>query len=241
MSRRVGRRHELRLDLGRCAESRLIEGCQIVLHRPAGGFAIALLVPLLARDRALTVGVGLDQAGIDREALATNQAGLDAGPHDAFEDVAEEIALAKALGARTAEGGVIGDRIFQVKVAKPPIREVDLNLPAKLALRPDGEHVADDQHPDHQHRIDRRAADPGIVGRQLRVDPGQVQNGIDLADQVIVRNHLVEVELIKQVPLAPYPPTHHLQLPLPIELANGITTLAGLQRTFATLSPQQIG
>jgi hypothetical protein len=101
LSRRVGRRHELRLDLGRCAESRLIEGCQIVLHRPAGGFAIALLVPLLARDRALTVGVGLDQAGIDSESLATDQAGLDAGPHDAFEDVAEEIALAKALGART--------------------------------------------------------------------------------------------------------------------------------------------
>src|SRR5260370_34659329 len=37
------------------------------LHRPAGGFRIALLVPLLARDRALTVGVGLDQACIDRD------------------------------------------------------------------------------------------------------------------------------------------------------------------------------
>jgi hypothetical protein len=35
------------------------------------------------------VGVGLDQAGIDREALATDQAGLDAGPHDAFEDAAK--------------------------------------------------------------------------------------------------------------------------------------------------------
>ena len=44
---------------------------------PAGGFAIALLVPLLARDRALTVGVGLDQAGIDREALPPH-----AGHHD---------------------------------------------------------------------------------------------------------------------------------------------------------------
>jgi hypothetical protein len=36
------------------------------------------------------------------------------------------------------------------------------------------------------------------VGRQLRADSGQVQNGIDLADEVIVRNHLVEVELIEQ-------------------------------------------
>jgi hypothetical protein len=49
--------------------------------------------------------------------------GPDAGPHDAFEDAAEEVALAKALVARTAERGVIGDRIFQVEVAKPPIRE----------------------------------------------------------------------------------------------------------------------
>ena len=179
MRRRVGRRDELRLDLGRCAESRVVEGGEILLHRPAGGFGIALLVPLFARDRALTVGVGLDQAGIDREALAADQTGLDAGPHDALEDAAEEIALAKALVAGTGEGGVIRDRIFQAQVAKPPIREVDLNLPAKLSLRSDGEHVADDQHPDHQHRIDRRAADLGVVRRELRVDPGQVQDSIE--------------------------------------------------------------
>ena len=44
------------------------------------------------------------------------------------------------------------------------------------------------------------------MGRQFRVHSGQVQNGIDLADQVIVRNHLAEVELIEQVPLPPKKP-----------------------------------
>jgi hypothetical protein len=52
------------------------------------------------------------------------------------------------------------------------------------------------------------------------VDPGQVQDGVDLADEVILRNRLVEVELIEQVPLALTASTHHHPLPSPIALAN---------------------
>ena len=61
---------------------------------------------------------------------------------------------------------MIGDRIFQAQVATPLIREVTLNLLAKLSLRSGGEHVADDPTIDIRISIesDRRAADPRVVG-----------------------------------------------------------------------------
>ena len=52
------------------------------------------------------------------------------------------------------------------------------------------------------------------------VDPRQVQDGIDLADQVIGRNHLVEVELIEQMTLTLTALTHHHTLPSPIALTK---------------------
>ena len=42
--------------------------------------------------------------------------------------------------------------------------QVDLNLATELPLRADREDVADDEHPDHQHRIDRRPTDLRVVG-----------------------------------------------------------------------------
>jgi hypothetical protein len=47
------------------------------------------------------------------------------------------------------------------------------------------------------------------IRRKLRVDPGQVEDGADLANQVIVRNHLTEAELVEQLPLISIEPPHH--------------------------------
>jgi len=52
------------------------------------------------------------------------------------------------------------------------------------------------------------------------MDPRQVQDGINLADEVIARHHFVEVKLIEQVPLARATLTHHHPLLLPTALAN---------------------
>jgi hypothetical protein len=67
---RVGRRDELRCDRARCAERRIIERSQILLHSPSG---VCIGMPLFPRRRALLVGVGSDQAGVDRKALAADQ------------------------------------------------------------------------------------------------------------------------------------------------------------------------
>ena len=58
-------------DLGRCAESSVVEHSQILLNSSAGGFRRQ---PFLALDGVLPVGIRLDQAGINCKAFAADQA-----------------------------------------------------------------------------------------------------------------------------------------------------------------------
>src|SRR5262249_8898008 len=148
-------------------------------------------LPLHAGDRALTVGISFDQARIDGKTLATDQTSLDTRPDDALEHTPKYTALAEPLSARPREGGVVGDSLFQAQITEAAIGEVDFTLRANRPLRSDGGHVADDQHPQHRHRIDRRAADLGVVRRELRINPGQIQHGPNLANEMIVWNRLI--------------------------------------------------
>jgi hypothetical protein len=77
------------------APARIVEGRQILLHSAAGPRRIAISTPILTRDRALLVGVGLDQARIDCKAFASNQTGCDARLDDPFEHTAENISVAE--------------------------------------------------------------------------------------------------------------------------------------------------
>src|SRR5262249_54861534 len=43
----------------------------------------------------------------------------------------------------------------------------------------------------------------------FRIDPGQIQQSPDLSNEMIVRNHLIEPELIKQLPLVLTASPHH--------------------------------
>ncbi len=112
---------------------------------------------------------------------------------------------------------MIWDGVFQTQLAEPSIGEVDLNLPANLPLRSNGEDIANDEHPDHQYWINRRPANPRVVGRKLRVDPGQVQDATYLPDEMIFWDHLVEAELVEKLLLVPLDPPHHGSPPPPID------------------------
>ena len=104
----------------------------------------------LTRSVALCLAFFMAAAG-----TATDQANFDTGSHDTLKDTTEYIALTEAQITGAGEGGVIGNTVFQAQFAEPSIRQVDLNLPAKLSFRSNGEHITDDQHPNHQHRIDQ--------------------------------------------------------------------------------------
>src|SRR3954470_17060028 len=87
---------------------------------------------------------------------------------------------------------MIRDLVLDAQAAEPAVCQVDLNLPAEQPLRADGDDVADDEHPDHQYRVNRRATKRRVVARKLSTHPGQIEHGGDLAHKVIAWYHLVE-------------------------------------------------
>src|SRR4029453_14318253 len=115
--------------------------------------------PRGAGNGALFVGVPYDQARIDRKPFGADKACRNARLHDALEDAAENIAVAKPFVARPRKGGVIGDPVLDPQAAEPSVCQVYLHLTADRSLRADRECVAENEHPKHQYRIDRRTAD----------------------------------------------------------------------------------
>jgi hypothetical protein len=104
---------------------------------------------------------------------------------------------------------VVWDPVLKAEPAEPTIGQVDLDLATQRTLRADREGVTNDQHPDHQHRINRWPPQRGVVGCKLGMDPRQVQNSRNPPDLMITRNGLLEVEAIEQLPLVPIEPPHH--------------------------------
>src|ERR1043165_6142202 len=94
-----------------------------------------------------------------------------------------KISLSQALLARTREHRVIRYLVLKAKPTEPTIGEVELDLAAQHTFRADGKHVANNQHPDHQHRIDRRSSGMRIVRRQLGPNPRQIENAGNGAHQ----------------------------------------------------------
>src|SRR5579872_5067460 len=113
-------------------------------------------LPLAARHAALPVGIRLDHARIDREALAADQPFGDAALYGRFQHLAQQIARAETAVPALREGRVIRHRAVKPEPAEPAAAEVQVDLLAQPPLRPNAEAIADDQHPDHQLRGERR-------------------------------------------------------------------------------------
>ena len=45
----------------------------------------------------------------------------------------------------------------------PPVGQIDLHFAAEGAFRADGEDIAEDEHADHEHGIDRRPAERRVI------------------------------------------------------------------------------
>jgi hypothetical protein len=90
-----------------------------------------------------------------RGCFAANKPGRDAHRHQALEHPAQSIALSEPFMPGSAEHRMIGDIVPDPELAEPPVCQIDLHLSAQPPLRAECKHVADDQHPDHQHWVDR--------------------------------------------------------------------------------------
>ena len=133
----------------------IIERCQIVFGSAAGCLWIDVLcVPFRTRNRAALVGIGLNQARIHGITFASDQARRHASADDALEHAPKDVAVTETLIAGTRERRVIRNLVLKAQPTEPSVRQVDPNVPTQRPLRSNGKDVADDEHPDHQHRID---------------------------------------------------------------------------------------
>src|SRR3974377_1210195 len=132
----------------------------------------------------------------------------------------------------TAEHRMVGYPILDTELAKPPIGQINLHLSAQPPLRADRKHVANNQHPDHQHWIDRRSACVRVIGSKLFVHPTKIENAVDLPDQMVGRHYLVEFERVEELTLIALSPPHHRPPPRITALFDGITVQPQSQREF---------
>lgn len=170
------------------------------------------IVPVhgLARlDAAEAAGVGFQHTGIDGEALAADETGGHAGVHHLLEYQTEHVALAKPTVAVLRERRVIGNGAFQPEPAEPAIGQIEMHLVAEPPLGADAEAVADQQHPDHQLRIDRGPPVLAVKRRQRLVQKAQIEYSIDATQKMIRGKVAFQAERIKQLLLKTPKPAHH--------------------------------
>src|SRR5215472_15890619 len=70
---------------------------------------------------------------------------------------------------------MIRDLVFNREPTKPAIGKVHSHITAQRPLRSDRKHAADDEHPDHQHWIDRWPTQPRVLRCQLEKHPAQIK------------------------------------------------------------------
>jgi hypothetical protein len=148
-------------------------------------------------------------------------AGRHAAAHDTFENLAQDIAVAEPAVTIDRERRVIGHLVLEPEPAEPSVGKVHLDLPAQPTLRTDRIAIADQEHPDQQLRVDRRATGVAVVRCKLGTKPAQVENRVDPTQQVIARNPIIQTELVKQTILPSQPLTHHDPNLQPIASGSG--------------------
>ena len=74
-----------------------------------------------------------------------------------------------------------------------------MNLFAKPPLGPDAHAVADDQHADHQLRVNRGSSNLTVKRLQSLTETLELEMPVNAAQQMIARDMIVEAEVVKQL------------------------------------------
>lgn len=74
---------------------------------------------------------------------------------------------------------MIRDRTFQTKAAEPAIGQIEMNLFAQTALGANPVAVANNQHPDHQFRIDRGAAGVAVAICEMPAEFAKIKASVN--------------------------------------------------------------
>ena len=104
---------------------------------------------------------------------------------------------------------MVGHCAVEAQSTKPAVRQIEVHLFAQPPLRADAKAVADDQHADHQLRINRRPTNGAVKRRQLPPQPVEFDEPIDRSQQMPLRHMPFKRELVKQRVLLDLPLPHH--------------------------------
>src|SRR5437868_10951461 len=106
---------------------------------------------------------------------------------------------------------MIGNPVVEFETAEPAIAEMKFDLLAQPPLQTDAIAVADDEHPDHQLRVDRGPADVAVERRQLLAKIAQHprDDWIETAQEMTRWNVFFKVEKVEQLALIDHLTTHH--------------------------------
>ena len=140
-----------------------------------------------------------------------HEARIHARTHHSFEDLAQDIAVAKAAVTIDRKCRMIRNLVVEIETAEPAIRKVKCDLLTKPPLKTHTVAVAHDQHPDHELRVDRGSPNVAVERSQLLVQVREHSrhDRIDPTQQMARWNTAFEIEQIEQLALIARLPTHH--------------------------------
>lgn len=93
--------------------------------------------------------------------------------------MSEGITLAKSTMPILGEGRVIRYRVFQTEPTEPAVGQVEMYFFAQATLGSNAEAVANDQHPNHQFRINRRASCGTVVVGQMLAQIAKIKKVVN--------------------------------------------------------------
>ena len=109
---------------------------------------------------------------------------------------------------------MVGNGVIEIEPAEPSVGEMERHLLAQLPLGADAEAVAYNKHPDQQLGINRRPSDVAVERTQLLVQVAEhrCHENVDPAQQVALRDHVIEPEFIKKARLLSMLSPHHRRI-----------------------------
>jgi hypothetical protein len=98
-------------------------------------------------SRTLYVGIGGNQAGIDRKSGPLDQPFCHAAPDHGLKQLSQQVTIAEATMPILGEGRVIRHLTIEAEPAEPAVGEVQVHLLAQPPLGANAVTMANQQHP----------------------------------------------------------------------------------------------
>ena len=93
---------------------------------------------------------------------------------------------------------MVRDVAVEPQPTKPSVGQIEVDFLVQPPLRANAEAVAEDQHAHHQLGTYRGPPNVAVIGSEMRSQPGQIDETVDLAKQVIFGDVPLKAEAIKQ-------------------------------------------